>query len=111
MVNVVRPCFAIMALIIHVPNVPDIVLFQIDVEALRPAEQSVLVAAGNVKKLQLFVNSVRTRDEFIQRLPIGRGRKTTDPGKGIEVAETEIERLTAAHRETSYRALLAIRAG
>lgn len=41
----------VVSVIIHVPNVRDVLFFQIGVNALAYANQAVLVAAGDVEQL------------------------------------------------------------
>ena len=50
MIKIVGPSFAVVTLIVHVPNVRNIMLIQIYVKALGTADQAVLIAAGKVKE-------------------------------------------------------------
>ncbi len=110
-IEVAAPGLAVVAVVVHVPDVGDVVLLQIGVNALGNTDQAVLVAAGKIEQLQLLARGGGVGHKFGGRFGVGRGRKPADPRKRVEVLQAEVERLAAAHRETGERALLAIRAG
>src|SRR5580765_7293888 len=78
-------------------------------DALADADQTVFVAAGDIEKLQLLRRFLGIGHEFRWWLRVRRRRKSTDPRKRVEVRETDVQRLSAAHREPGQRAALAIR--
>lgn len=48
MIKIVAPRLAVVAVVVNVPNVGDLVLFQIQVDALGNVDEAVLVAAGKI---------------------------------------------------------------
>ena len=76
----------VVGVIIHVPDVRDVLLLQVGVDALADANQAVLVAARDVEELQLLGGLVRVGHQFRGRLRVRRGGEAADPGEGIEVA-------------------------
>ena len=70
--------------------------------------QPVLVAAGDVQQPQLLGRLRVVLDEVVRLLRVrGRG-EAADPGERVEVAQPEVERLPAAHRQAGQGARLAV---
>src|ERR1039457_3837490 len=110
-IQIACPRFAVMGVIIHIPNVRNILLLQINVNALGNAYETILIAAGNIKKLQLLARSGGIGHKLGGRFGVRRGRESSNPRKCVEMRQAEVERLAAAHRWSGQRALLAIPAG
>src|SRR5687767_5114936 len=85
MVNIVRPSRTVVSVIVHVPDVRDVLLLQIGVNALGNIDEAILVATGNVEQLQLLPRDGGIRHEFSSRLGVWRGRKSADPRKRVEM--------------------------
>lgn len=87
----------VVRVLIHMPDVRNIFLLEICVDALADPNQTVFVAAGDIEQFQLFRRLVGVGHEFNGRFRIWRRRETTYPRKSVEIGQSKIERLTAAH--------------
>ena len=92
-----------------VPDVRYVVRLEMVVQVAADPEQAVAGAAGKPEQLQL----PRHRGighQFGGLAGVRRGGEAADPGKGVRVAEAEVERLAAAHREPRDRPVRAFAA-
>jgi len=85
----------------------DFFLLQVSVHPLADAEESVLVAARKSEQFQ-FPGRVGIWDKVRGLVGVRCRGESTDPGKSIEVRQSEIQRLAPAHRKPGQRAILAI---
>src|SRR6185436_11206374 len=88
-IEVASPRHRIVRLIIDVPDVRDVVLFQVPVYALADADQAILVATRQPEELQLLLRLGRIRDEHRRRLRVRRGGEGAKPGEAVEMCEAE----------------------
>ena len=83
-------------------DVRHLLLVEHLVDALADPEQPVLVAAGDVQQPQLLGRLRVVLDEVGGPLGVRGGREPADPGERVEVAQPEVERLPAAHRQPGH---------
>src|ERR1700722_2419676 len=72
-VEVVPPLGRVVSVAVDVPDVRDVLLFQVGMHALADAEELVLVAAGDPQELELLLRAFRVGNQFRGRLRV-RGR-------------------------------------
>jgi hypothetical protein len=106
-IEIAAPRPAIVGVVIDVPDVWNVVPFQMRLDALGNVDEAVLVAAGKIEQLQFAASRGGIRNEFGGRLGVGSGRKAAHPREGVEVAEAKVKCLTAAHEKTGEDAVLA----
>src|SRR5689334_20567828 len=98
----------VVSVVIDMVNVRDILFLKVGVEILADSHQAVFIAHGYPEQLQHLCGFYRIRDQYFRRSRVRRGRETADPRKGVEIAEAEVERLSAAHGKSRQRAMLAV---
>ena len=98
----------VVSVVIHVPDVRNVLFLAIHVRPQAEGHQPVLVAAGNPQQLQHFGGLGRIRNQHLGHSRVGRRREPADLCERIEVAQAEVERLPAAHRKPGHRAVFAI---
>src|SRR4029434_6734336 len=104
----VLPMAKIVAIVVHVPDVGHVLLLQVSVDALADANEAVFVAAGNPQQLQLAGWWRRVSEQVRGWLCIRRGRHPSHPSECIQVPESEIQGLAAAHRKPGQGSALAL---
>jgi hypothetical protein len=77
----------VVGVFIHVPDVGDILLLEVGMDALADTHQPVLVAAGKVKQLQSPGRLLGIGHQFRAGLGVRCGREAADPREGVEVVE------------------------
>ena len=97
MIEGILPVREVVGVVVNVPNVRNTVFLQIGVDSLADSNQAVLVPARNVEEPQLIGRLCRIGRKLRRRLGVRSGGKTANPSEGVEVAETEVQRLPAAH--------------
>ncbi len=107
-VQAAAPMRRIMTVAVYMPHMFDIVGLKELVNVLTDANQSIFIATGDPQQFQFGFSCFDIGDQFFDRLGIGCGREGAHPSERIEVAQSKVERLTATHRQTSNRTLLAI---
>ena len=93
---------------IDLPDMRHVVRGEVVVHALADVEQGILVAAGHPQQLQHLGRPLRLRHELRGRHRVRRRREASDVGEDVQIAEPEVQGLTAAHRKSGERARLAI---
>ncbi len=66
------------------------------------------IAARNPEQFQFLFGFFRIRHQLLGSFGIGGRRKATHPGELIQIAQSEIQRLSAAHRQTGNGAVFAV---
>lgn len=94
---------------IAVPDVGNVVVAQVSVNTLADPYQAVLLPAGQPEQFELGLRGGGVGDELLGRLGVGRGREGADPGERVEVRQSKVEGLAAAHRQAGQGAVLAVR--
>src|SRR6185369_3928328 len=90
------------------PDVWYLLLFEIGMDTLADTDQAILVTAGQPQQLQLSGGRSGVRHKLLRRLSIRGRRETAYPRKSVEMCQTEVQGLSAAHGQASERAVFAV---
>ena len=88
---------------IHMPDVRHIVRFEIGVNSLTESDQTVFVAAGYPQQLEFLRRFGRFRNQLFGRARVRGGRESAYPCERVQMAQPEVQRLPAAHRQSGKR--------
>jgi len=81
----------IMRIVVHVPDVRDVLLLQIAVDALAETDEAIFATSGNPEEFELLRGACGIGHQLRRGLGIRRGGESSNPGKGIQVSEAKVQ--------------------